>query len=878
MRATSSTSIIPRTRLLARLVLPMLVVAVGGWFAGVPAQDPPKKLPKPEEYDPNPPKLKPVRDPEKSAAKDTTPPAGEAGGQRQPAGELAVAARQTNHMVLRQLFLSLAVPHDVVTMRQSGAPVKIEPIPQYVGPRPRFKDTIKVRRLGSDGTPSSQVRNLAAHEILGIEPYEQIAITQVENFLKEPYDRLPEQDLRYLSRRQMLEAAAQTLTAVVRFHESARVLGQRQGKEWESVEKALRKKLLEVEVGYLEELARANDWDAAVAAARQMVARYPQTEDRELLAVPLTRIIDQTLKAGGEDTPRLVQQRLKTLNELFPGLNPAKRIGEGLRRQAERLFAEAKELANRGRTKEAQEKLHQAEDLWPQLPGLYDARIKMEKYHSVLRVGVRDLPVELSPATACTDSERWAVELLFEGLVKLTYDPETGQRYEPGLAEGRPRLIPMGRQFQIARDAYWSDGRQVTGADVRSTVNLLRDKSWIGYRPSWAEMIEGVHLGGDPFQVSLLLRQGFLDPLSLMTFKILPPDLTWKNHAPFARNPVGSGPYQYHGQMTQDGRTYAVFVANPSYGRRVSRRGLPLIREIHFVKSNDPVHDFKQRRLDLLLDLPAKKVQEVAQVEGVVVPPPMPNRRVYFLAINHRRPALQNQDLRRALGLAVPRQKLLDEFFRPRPGVEVHRPLTGPYPADSWAAEPSIPSLDRPDQAKGLIGQAAKKGLPSKLTLKFPNDDPQVVQAMEFLCAHLSSELGITIEPEALEPHRLRDDVELNHSYDLAYYHYDYPSDAYWLWPLFDPSPDARRSGGSNYLGYRDDGELVRWFRAAMMHRDFPKVQEYTRLIHDLVQSKMLLIPLWQLDTCIALRKGLKPTNIDPLLIFTDVEHWTLRR
>src|SRR5262249_8360129 len=46
----------------------------------------------------------------------------------------------------------------------------------------------------------------------------------------------------------------------------------------------------------------------------------------------------------------------------------------------------------------------------------------------ILYVGVRSLPEFLSPATAWTDAERQAVELLFESLVTVGTDPSLGER------------------------------------------------------------------------------------------------------------------------------------------------------------------------------------------------------------------------------------------------------------------------------------------------------------------------------------------------------------------------------------------------------------------------------------------------------------------
>lgn len=856
-----------------RLLSLTLLVALVSAFVQVAAQAPAKKPPKPEIEDPDP---KPVKTKVVRPDDDPVPPPAvkQTVG---PIGDLATAARLAAHPALRELYRGLATPHDLVTMRLTGRTDMVEPIPQFVGAKPRFKGAIRARRLLRDFIPGTTME-FSAGDITSVETYEQIAETRVERFIHEGFDRLPEKDSRYLSRQELLQAGAHTLEAIVGFHESARARGLRVGEGWSEVEESLRQKLLKIEVDYLNVLATANDWDTAAAAVRRLIPAFPSVTDREQLAEPLVRMIDRSLRGGSDERMKEGQRRLRLLEEVFPDLKSAQRLGEGLQRQAQALFDRAKQLIKEERLPQAQELLRQAEDIYPRLPDLHDFRLRLENRYPILRVGVRELPVNLSPPLACTDTERQAVDLLFEGLVKLSLDPESGQRYEPGLSEGRPRLVPVGRQFQLARDAYWSVERRVTAADVRNTVRLLKDPSWPGYRPSWDELVEGVQLGSDPFQVSLRLRQGFIDPLSLMTFKVLPETVTTKNLTEFNSKPTGSGPYRYVGQPTIDNRPTAVFVANPNYGSRSGKRGLPHIREIHLVRSDNPVVDFAKGRIDLLLDVPPKRVKELEGAKNVLVPPPLPSRRVWFLAVNHRRPALRNQDLRRALGLAVPREKILDDYFRPEPGREVHKSLNGPFPADSWACDPNIPSLDRLDLAKARLKEAERRGpLPKRLSLKYPDDDPRVTQAMEYLAAHLSSELGIEIEREALAPHVLREVVEKNHSYDLAYYHYDYPGDSCWLWPMFNPSTPAL-NGGGNFLGYANDSNLERWFREAMSHRDFRKVQEYARLIHGEVEGKMLLIPLWQLDTYVALHRSLKPVPFDPLQAFSDIDQWRLER
>jgi len=66
----------------------------------------------------------------------------------------------------------------------------------------------------------------------------------------------------------------------------------------------------------------------------------------------------------------------------------------------------------------------------------------------------------------------------------------------------------------------------------------------------------------------------------------------------FARKPIGSGPFQFQGK---DGNA-VIFTANPKY-QRANKPGLPQIREIHFVHSDNPVRDFADGRLHLSISL-----------------------------------------------------------------------------------------------------------------------------------------------------------------------------------------------------------------------------------------------------------------------------------
>ena len=163
---------------------------------------------------------------------------------------------------------------------------------------------------------------------------------------------------------------------------------------------------------------------------------------------------------------------------------------------------------------------------------------------------------------------------------------------------------------------------------MAETVNLIKAGK-LSRRPrALGAKLDRIDNIADPYQVSLTLPQGWLDPLALMNFKVLPPGAD-PDSADFAADPRGSGPYVYAKDVrTDEGRPCVAFAANPNYAARPGKAGLPRIDEIHFVAysfkdEKDPKSDHKEElaaaledgpgRLDLLLDLDAREAATLAK-------------------------------------------------------------------------------------------------------------------------------------------------------------------------------------------------------------------------------------------------------------------------
>jgi peptide/nickel transport system substrate-binding protein len=874
-----------------------------------PAAKPSDKPRPPEEEEPN---AHPVKN-HKVTVEEGDAPAPKTAPAPRPV-DLRQAARDAKNIPTKNLFHELEVAHDVMTRTYPNRAIQdIVPIPDYIGHNTdAITEPFKVTPFRHNSWIPEDPVEVKKNYIESIKPYEEVALTAVDAFLKENYesDRDPQKQM---TRYDQDVAAEQVLTTALLGLQSDRRRGRRAGGAWQDVENKLKQRLFSVLLEELNLLVKKGDWEPAFALTKRLAETYSAPEEQTKIAQPLAGLIYAALTHATDEKQKAeARQRLRLMEDLFPDNQVLDDSARVLRDQASELIAKANRELERGDPKKDEvlrtrigKLLNEAEGVDPNAPGIRNLRITLMNERPTLRVGVRELPAQMSPALAGSDSDLRAVELMFESLMKLHSDGDGGSRWEPGLAEGPPRMMPRGRQFQLALDGQWSNGKRITAVDVRDTVGLLKDGKIAARPPAWGDLLDKVFVVGEASRVNLTLPQGWLDPLALMNFKVVPSGSAPESAA-FLAEPVGSGPFVYDDKKTteankeyrdnkEEDRKCKVFVFNPHYGARPGKTGLPHIDEIRFILYSDAAAEMGRRvadRCDLMLDLTAKEaadVQAKAAVLGMRQPPiASANRRIHFLAVNHRNPVLANAAFRRALAYAVHRDELLDDF-RATPGQELHSPLNGPYPAKSWACNPKLAQENgnhidpfNIEKAKASMVQANKEGVRDPgLTLKYPAGDAAVEKAMKSLCEKVSAEINITLKPVAVPPAELRRDVETTYSYDLAYYHYDFPDDVYWLGPLLDPRGGP---GDQNYMGYSGGGpgDLIPLMREISRRRDFPEVQKYAYILHDnFLKEEMPFIPLWQLDALSAISKRVEIPQadlpFDPVRVFTDVERWRLK-
>lgn len=894
---------IRRTRLL--LVLGLLF-ALGS--VAVLAQTPPRSGFPVEEIDPNTPKkLKTI------LVDEEVPENIPDGAYYVRLLPIAQSASDATDKRIKQFLSLFTVAFDRVTLAD-GRVLRVTPLPLlFPNERKKFPDPFGVVPLNSANRPG-EVDALAVKSVRRLESFEQIAVSEVHRLLAEPDG--PPAAVR-------LAACELVLARVLLFHGTARDQNRRRGEVWAPVAAALQTRLSEVRLARVRQAVEDRDWPLVQTLTANLLADPASARNRTVLESAWAARLaaaESVAKSGKIPDLEQLRNRLTEFEARFPdSQNPvAVRVRIQLHERADKLFQEAERLAatDPGR---AQQLLKTVEALNPDQPGLRDSQRDLKSGYSVLVVGTRRLPERMSPATARFDSERQAVDLLFEGLLAAVPDlPPTvgdsvgglGIRYVPNLATDHPSAANGTRDVPLVLSALWSHSSagRFDPADVSGTVDLLQRSpgTWAADVVNWLDKptVDPAH----PANIRFHLHRGHPDPRALLTFKILPARWLQANglnaeDLKFAQSPVGTGPFRLEQSGTRGNDV--VFVSNPSYGRRPGCAGLPLIKEVRFTDITtkpDLPAEFRADRLHLLTDVPTTELPRY-QAEGflggrVRIVTTQTPRQFHYLAVNHRRPALRSADLRRGLSLVIDREQILNEQFRAGQ-ARYHKAMTGPFLPGCWASPTGgLDPLHDRDLGAAKLKAYRMAGGTATLSLAYPNDDPSARAACEAIRAAVAATgSGLSLELVPLSPQKLVEATEQLHAYDLAYRAFRYPNDWYpqALASLLDPN--AAQPNGRNLCGYLSadtqptpaDDELGRLLAEVRLYRDVDgKLLPLAHEIHRQFNTVMPFIPLWRLDRHMVLASSLKirldgwntdtPAQLlDPGSLFGSIEHWDMR-
>jgi ABC-type transport system substrate-binding protein len=300
------------------------------------------------------------------------------------------------------------------------------------------------------------------------------------------------------------------------------------------------------------------------------------------------------------------------------------------------------------------------------------------------------VPTSLDPVKDELISTFHVVQQVYDGLVAF----DSNLRVVPGLAESWT-VSRDGKQytFTLRKGVRFHNGREVSTSDVVASLSrlfhpenktsskefLYRVEGAEAYRDGKTQAISGIRAVSETQVVIDLVEPyaPFLSALAMPITKIVPKELAEDAAGSLGRKPVGTGPFRFH--SWEDGTI--TLKANKEYFG-----GVPNLDEIRFVfypgeERDRAFPDFIEGTLEGC-PLPGSADPAELRDKGYQVLI-RPRISLLFYGMNIRKPPLDDPQLRRALSLALDREKLTREVMRSKyppahqilpPGMPGHSP------------------------------------------------------------------------------------------------------------------------------------------------------------------------------------------------------------
>ena len=325
--------------------------------------------------------------------------------------------------------------------------------------------------------------------------------------------------------------------------------------------------------------------------------------------------------------------------------------------------------------------------------------------------------------------------------------------YRPLLAKAWRRIDDTTLEFDLRDDVWFQDGSKFTAADVAGTLNTVADPRFNVAVPRNVNWIAAAVQTGT-YRVRIVSKGPFPPALDYIA-DMLPiyPVEHYAGVGPerMGQRPIGTGPYRV--VAVEMGREYRM-MRNDNYFAE-SPKGDRFIRTIDIREIPDAAAraaELVAHRADLIWGLEHEQLRQIAARAGFQVAQ-TETLRVAYLSLDAAgrsgTPALQSEDVRRAIAHAVDRQSIMRNAM----GEPARVPDAPCHPRMFGCAADAARRYDyAPEQARDLLHASGYEG---KVAFDF-DVDPRLQAAGEAVASDLGK-VGITARPRVLAAQALLD-------------------------------------------------------------------------------------------------------------------------
>lgn len=488
-------------------------------------------------------------------------------------------------------------------------------------------------------------------------------------------------------------------------------------------------------------------------------------------------------------------------------------------------------------------------------------------------------PGNLNPLVAPYALSGWFIDGVQPGLV-LRELTEAGLRYRPGLAE-RWDWSEDGRtlSYTLKPGLVWSDGAPLTARDVAFTWSLIADERVASNWFDESRSIAQVQAIDDRTVAFTFVNAGNPELLQSFTIRGVVPEhaLRDADRASLRGHPSGTAPLSSGPWIVSDWKNNEKLVLEPN----PKNTALPQPRLSRIITRIIP--EYSTRLIELQnggVDyLPALEVTDVPMIKRDYPQFDLirtESESMRYIGWNMRDPRFADPAVRRALTLAIDREKLLNDMMTVD-GERYGRPCVGTVPPNfgDWFNADIAPLPADPAQAAALLGGAGwsdtnndgvldRDGAPLAFGLLVQNGIPQSQQIAVYVQAALAK-VGVKMEIQSVEPNHFSARAR-QHDFDAI------------LWSFgarapVDPTIQWHSAGQYNWMGYADP-ETDKLLDELRLTTDIQRAQAIAREVQAQVYAAQPATFLWWEDGIAALHTRFEDVHVNLYNALDRVEQW----
>ena len=357
-----------------------------------------------------------------------------------------------------------------------------------------------------------------------------------------------------------------------------------------------------------------------------------------------------------------------------------------------------------------------------------------------LRVGLNSDLTTMDPHNSTAAVDRQVYQSIYNPLVRLDKD----LTIKPALAEQWEYSDPVTLVLILRKGVKFHDGTDFNAKAVKVNFDRMLDPEIKSFRTSEIASIKEVRVVDD-HTVELLLKKPDAALLAHLTDRagmIISPAALEKFGKDLARNPVGTGPFQFVKWAKDD---YLMVKKFDSYWQNgADGKPLPYLDQVIYKPVTDAIvrlTSLKTGTLDIIDSVAPQDAAGLRRQRELLFDE-VPGLGYMGLSLNHKKPPFDKLEVRQAIAYALDRDVVAKTILA---GTAI--PGQGPIAPSSWAYDPSVaPFTHDPQKAKELL-QKSGVVLPVKFGCYVTNtpESIQVAQAWQQQLAEAGMEMQIEL-------------------------------------------------------------------------------------------------------------------------------------